>query len=188
MAQETELEQEDEVSMEDFQKLVQAIDLLCGKVEAMDKMYDAMNTHVDLIDKTLNEDLIGGLKGLYEDNEKEEGIKSLKEKYGEQLAPYDEALKAFNPDHDTFGSIYSSLKGLKAMPGYTDEMGDKHVQDILDGLGERFGKMSGALSKAKPIAAKVEVTKEAIPEEDGEEPAQSELEKMAARMSKKSKF
>ncbi len=142
---------------EDIQNLAQAMTLLADKIETMDKMYDALNSHVDTLDKLINDDFIGGLSKMYDDNDREVGIRSLQDKYGEQVGPYEGALKAFNPDMDVWSDLHNSLKELKGQPGYTDEAGDAHIKAILDGLGSRFGAAQASLSKVKPVATVTKV-------------------------------
>jgi len=165
-----------------LQELAQALSLLMDRIDAMDKMYDALNAHVDTIEKVVNDDLIGGLTKLYDDNDREMGIRDLQDKYGSEISPYDERIKKLNPEFDTWGSLHKSLSELKGQDGYTDEMGDAHIKSLISGLGDRFPEVAGA----KPVAA-VEVKKieenpaeekeEAEEEKPGEKPAVSEKQR-----------
>ena len=177
---------------EDIQNLAQAIALLCDKVETIDHMYDALNSHVDTLDKLINDDFIGGLTKMYDDNDTEMGIRSLQDKYGEQFGPYEAATKAFNPDFDMWSQMHQSLKGIKSQPGYTDEMGDAHIKSLLDGLTQRFGGVQAALSGIKSAApAAVEVTKvegapvEGEAEESAEAPEVSEKQMRMMKIAQK---
>ena len=172
---------------EDIQNLAQAIGLLADKVGAMDQMYDAMNTQMDKLNKLVMDDFIGGLQKLYDDNDREVGIRGLQDKYSETVKPYEGAMKAINPDFDVWDSMHKSLGEIKKSPGYNDEMGDSHIQSLISEMANRFGGVRDALSSLPPKEGSVEVTKVSGEPPDVDGDAEEDEAEEAPEISEKQK-
>jgi hypothetical protein len=127
-----------------FETVAGVLDTIVAKI-------DAYEERIASLEKTLMEDMIGGIRKLYADNVRTEGLEGLKSKYGDLFNPHMDAFKEFYPSEDLWSRLYDSLESMKGQDGYSDEMGDKRVREIADQLGAKVAKVRG------PVAAKVEV-------------------------------
>jgi Zn-dependent M32 family carboxypeptidase len=100
--------------------------------EMVDKMYDHYFNQ-----------FIGGLTKLYDDNSREDGMESLRGKYGADFEPFGGYLKQLlGNDGDVFPHIYDHLKSHWDDEGFD---GDDFVDQILDELEDKIDSMRKAL-------------------------------------------
>lgn len=116
---------------------------------------------VDALEKLVQDEIIGGITKLYDENMRFENIEGLKKKHGAAFEGMDE------PFHDLYDSdLWEKLQDLidetkgEAGDGYTDEMGDGKIAGIAEALKGKLAKLKGGNGQA-PAAIEVEVTKAA---------------------------
>ena len=156
------------------EELAKALDIIVDKMESMEE-------RVGKIEKTVLDDLIGGIKGLYDENVRASGISDLKGKYGSMFEPYEKGLGELGVT-DLYGSLHSMLSELKGSPDYNDEMGDSKIKEVAKTIADKFAAITG-----KPVeveTAKVEPEKPAEPEE---EDPQAAIKRAVERMKAKEK-
>jgi hypothetical protein len=125
---------------------------------------DAMRMDIDAVKKTVFDDMIGGIKKLYGENQRSSGIEEIKAKYGPMFDPYMDSVKEMYPDMDLHGRLYDTLSEMRGGEGYTDEMGDARVKEIADALRAKVEKIRGPAPAVAIEAAPVE----AMPSEPSE--------------------
>lgn len=124
-------------------ELAELVEYLCNEVKAL---------HLVM------EDLIGGIKEAYEGNVRTERMGEFKGKYGSMLDPLAEPFqKTFGADlHDKAFDYMDQLRGEE---GYTDEVGDSKLKEVIQQIKEKLG-----LNEPAPVAAVV--TEEVKPAEE----------------------
>jgi hypothetical protein len=134
------------------EQLAEVVEYLCKELDAVKKAHDALKGLV-------MEDLIGGIKEAYEGNVRSERMNDFKGKYGSMLDPLAEPFKkTFNADlHDKAFDYMDQLRGEE---GYTDEVGDSKLKEVIQQIKEKLG-----LNESAPVAAVV--TEEVKPAEEG---------------------
>jgi hypothetical protein len=156
------------------EELANALDILVTKVEELEGV-------VGVLKKTVDDDLIGGIKGLYDENVRASGISDLKGKYGGLFEPYEKGLGELGVS-DVYGELHDMLSRLKESPDYTDEMGDGKVREIAKMVGDKFSAISG-----KPVEVeKVEAAPVEEPKAEEEDP-QAAIKRAVERMKAKEK-
>jgi hypothetical protein len=136
---------------------------VAGVLTQIAEKLDALDGRLSGIEKTVMEDMIGGIRSLYDENMRTAGIEELKGKYGELFNPHMAAFSEMYPDQDLWASLHDMLGKMKSGENYTDEMGDMKIKEIADQLRGKVEKIRG------PAVAKVEVAKEAPPPMSAEE-------------------
>lgn len=141
-----------------FKKLADAIEILAERVQAMDERYDKLECVV-------MDDIIGGVKGIYDAERRGASISKLKESYGSEIEPLLPAYHAIigKDDDDIYERLEDVLEELKGQDGYTDEMGHESIMNIINEIKSRAEKIKGP---APAAAIEVEVAKEPTEEEN----------------------
>jgi hypothetical protein len=155
-------------------KLASAVQMLSEELSAVKEAHEALKCLV-------MDDLIGGIKEAYDGNERLGRMEAFKGKYGATLDPLAEPFKkTFARDlHDDAFKYYDGLSGED---GFSDEVGDGKIKEIVAQIKERLG------IKDEPSAIVAEV-KEEKPADTGkaeEEPDEmqsmyDEIDKMKRR-------
>ena len=171
------LKQLQEEPCDPVEELANALDILVNKVEELEGT-------VMVLKKTVDDDLIGGIRNLYDENVRASGISDLKGKYGSLFSPYEKGLGEMGVS-DVYGELHDMLARLKAeTPDFSEEMGDSKIREIAKMIGDKFAAITG-----KP--AEVEATKvEAAPVEEPkveEEDPQAAIKRAVERMKAKEK-
>ena len=157
------------------EELAKAMDILVTKVEELEGV-------IGVLKKTVDDDLIGGIRGLYDENVRASGISDLKGKYGSLFEPYEKGLGELGVS-DVYGDLHDMLSRLKESPDYTDEMGDGKVREIAKMVGDKFSAISG--KPAEVAVEKVEAPAEpAAEEEDPQAAIKRAVERMKKRENK----
>jgi len=129
-----------------FEAVASVLDQVVAKLDAIDERASAL-------EKTVMEDMIGGIKKLYGENVRSEGITGLKAKYGSMFDPHMDAFKEMYGDQDLYGSLYDEIERMRGTDGYSDEAGDSRIKQIADTFRGKVEKIRGA---PKVEAVKVE--------------------------------
>ena len=127
-----------------LEQVVEIVEYLCDEIKAVKEAHEALKSMV-------MEDLIGGIKEAYEGNERAGRMEAFKGKYGSMLDP----LAA--PFEKTFGAnlhdkAFDYMDSLRGEDGYTDEMGDSKMKEVIEQIKEKLG-----LNEPAPAVAVTEV-------------------------------
>jgi hypothetical protein len=165
------LRQLQEEPCDPIEELANALDILVTKVEQLEGT-------LMVLKKTVDDDLIGGIRGLYDENVRASSITDLKGKYGSLFDPYAKGLEGVGIP-DIYGALHDVLSKLKEGSDYNDEMGDSKIKEIANSI-------AGTL---KPDAVEVE-TAEVKPAEEPkaepeEEDPQAAIKRAVERMKKR---
>lgn len=112
-----------------LEALVSALEIVIDEVENLRHC-------VDDLEHKVNDEIIGGVTNLYNENLRLDGIAGLKAKYGEQIGPFEGVFQALadDPNADIYSKLYDKLQELKSGEGYTEESEGKYVSDLLERL------------------------------------------------------
>jgi len=136
--------------MDMIQPLVQAVQMIAEKVDEVDQKLDATSQKLDsLYDHYFNE-LIGGITGLYENNERQSSIDGLKGKYGEMFAPHMGLIsKLMGSEDGIFDKIHDHMKSH-----YDDEGFDP--DDFVDSIMQELQGLREAAGPGKAVSVQIE--------------------------------
>lgn len=107
-----------------LEPVIQAIELLTNAM-------DCLNEKVEGLEKVVMDDIIGGVKGLYDDNMKSQSISGIKSKYGSMFDPLESAWKE---DGDIYEKLYDVIEELKSKVDYSPEMEDGEIKGLAEML------------------------------------------------------
>lgn len=124
---------------------------------------EAQQQRIDNLEDLLCNQVIGGIKSLYDDSVRTSGIDSLKSKYGDKITPYEGVMPEFGIK-DWSSELYDHLQGMaKDTPDWGDEHESGAIDSLIQNLQAKIDKISGATG-AKPVSASVTLAKgEALP-------------------------
>jgi len=166
---------DEEQDKEMFQPIVEALQYLSDKIDALEDAVKDVTEHVNRVDDAFTKDFLGGLEELYTTNERHNGIEAIRGKYGESFAPHEGYLKTLMPeDEDLYEKLFDHLKGR-----WDDE--DFDPDDEMDRL---LGELEDKISKTREAlgagGAKVSV-KEIVKGPEGDEGDGDELDEDTLR-------
>jgi hypothetical protein len=130
--------------------IVEALELVASRLDALTESHGQL-------EKIVMDDIIGGVKGLYDTNMRTNGISELKGKYGSMFEPLAPAWKDLSgEDSDLMEKLYDIVDELKHGEDYSDEKADSTIKDIHSKLLERVknvkGIQIGEEEKSEPVA------------------------------------
>ncbi len=135
-----------------------AIEFLADKLQSQ-------QDRIDNLEDLLCNQLIGGIKGLYDTSIKTSGIESLKTKYGEKISPFESVMPELGIK-DWSSELYDHLQNMRDnTPEYNDEHEMGIVDSLVKNLQEKISKIQSATG-AKPVA--VSATLEKVPGQEME--------------------
>ena len=134
---------------------------VAGILEQIIAKVDASEQRLQKLEGLVQDEIIGGITKLYDENMRFENIEGLRAKHGPMFEGMEEPFKDLY-DSDLWEKLQDLLDELKAGEGYTDEMGDSKIKEIAEQLKTKLAKLKGENGQ-KPEAVAVEVTK-AVPE------------------------
>jgi hypothetical protein len=138
----------------DFVKaIIGVLEQVVAAGEAQAAQLSALEERAQKLESLVMDEIIGGIKSLYDDNMRTTGIEGLKSKYT-QFSPFEGDFKELT-QQDIWSELYDALQGVK------DEERDGLVGSIHDGLKSKFDKLKGV---APATAVQVAIKKESAPE------------------------
>lgn len=152
-------------------EISELVEYLCDEVKALQE-------EVAKLKGLVLDDLVGGIKEAYESNVRSERMNDFKGKYGSMLDPLAE------PFEKTFGAnlhdkAFDYMDKLRGEEGYTDEVGDSKLKEVIEQIKEKLG-----LNAPAPVAAvetvEVKPAEEGEAEEEPEDDAQKAFDEIEA--------
>jgi hypothetical protein len=136
-----------------LEAIAAALGTVIDAVESLQKSYDDL-------EHLVNDEIIGGVQKLYQENVRMDGIAGIKAKYGEQLSPYEGVFQALvdDPNADIYSKLYDKLEELKSGADYNPDTEDSYVTSLLDKL--------KASAPAPAVAVEISKTEAAPASED----------------------
>jgi hypothetical protein len=156
--------------MEGYDQICQAIEVLANNQETLDKRLSAIESGISDLRKVVMDDLIGGIKDLYGENVRADGISGLKAKYGEKFG----ALEG------DFSDLYGGDLWEKLYDAFSDVAEaeqEPKIMEVFNGLKAKFDKLKGVTAPAAVEATVV------TPAPEGEKPAAEPAKDEAAAAS-----
>lgn len=177
----------DTLSPEEIDALEKAI---AGRKQGADDPISALTTVVQSITERLGrieedfyQKVLGGIDGLYKENMRAEGMKGFGEKYGGMFSPHAEDFKRVYGS-DLMEKAFDYLESLKGEEGYSDEVGDGKLKELVGQIKSRIGKPDAVaveVSKSEPV----ETPEAAAPAVEGEPDDSASVYDEIARMKKR---
>ena len=135
-----------EEDLQMIKPLVQAVEMLLEKVESLEN-------RVQSVEKSLYEELLGGIDSLYKKNVREESIGGLKAKYSADFEPHAETFGELYPGTDLYERLHDLMEEAKGQDGYSDDDFDGKVKGMFEEMGAKFGKLRGIPQKTEGEAS-----------------------------------
>ena len=125
--------------------------------EAVDTVVEELYTRLDGLEKTVHEELIGGITELYETGQKNQRIEGYKSQYGERLSPIMDAYQALAGDGaDLYDNLDNELADSRGQEGVDvnakTEEAIKALEDKINMLKEKLTGKPAEAPKAEPVA------------------------------------
>lgn len=175
----------DTLSPEEFDALEKAISArkqgADDPISTLASVVQSLMERLGRIEEDFYQKVLGGIDGLYKENMRAEGMKGFGEKYGGMFSPHAEDFKR-TYGSDLMEKAFDYLESLKGEEGYSDEVGDGKLKELVDQIKGRL---------TKPEAVAVEVTKAGVkpeaaaPAEEGEPDDSQSVYDEIARMKKR---
>jgi hypothetical protein len=141
---------------------------------------DYQGEKLDLLEKVVMEELIGGIKGLYNKNIRTQKIGGLKEKFAPALGEdYEKGFSAAFPDADLWGDVLDKIEELKGSDGFDE---DAFGNDIIGKIKGHIDKLRESLPPGASMKGEIEVAPEGG---DGDE--MKALEEMVRKQARRTK-
>ena len=128
--------------------------------------------------------VLGGIDGLYKENMRAEDMKGFGEKYGGMFSPYADDFKR-TYSGDLMEKAFDYLESLKGEEGYTDEVGDGKLKELVDQIKGRLTKPEAVAVEVKAEGEPVKLPEAAAPAEEGESDDSESVYDEIARMKKR---
>lgn len=89
---------------------------------------------LEKLEEAVYDNLIGGIRTLYDTNKRKMGIDGLKSKYGKDLDPYSEPFKEMQGGADLYDRLYDEIENLRnaAGEGWNDEVESGEIGKMMD--------------------------------------------------------
>ena len=143
---------------------------------------DYQGQKLDLLEKVVMEELIGGIKGLYEKNMRAQRVEGLKGKFGPKLGEdYEGAFSKVYPDADLWGDIASKIDELKDQEGFDE---DGFGDDLIGKIKAHIDDLKKSLPAGAEMKGEIEIAPEAS---SGEDDGLKELEDMVRKQARRSR-
>ena len=131
---------------------------IVGVLQTLANGLDACRADLVSLRKLVEDDMIGSIRSLYDENVRADKMSAFKGKYGSMLDPLAEPFKKVYGG-DLHEQAFNYLDKMSGDEGYTDEIGDGSLKGILQTIKEKLG-LSDPAAVAVPADTKVEETKE----------------------------
>lgn len=166
--------------MDDYTQDMELIRPIAEEVVKLVEFVKAQGERLEMLEKVVMDDIIGGVTKLYKTNERAKGIEDLRGKYGDMLPGEDlEVFKEFYGDRDPYGDLYDMVDEMRSGEGFNEEAADARIREVLEALRGKIGKFR----PKPPEAIEVEVTTSSAEGGPAEEkPVENEAETFANRI------
>lgn len=114
--------------------IAQALEMIAQRLEAAEEAIQQLSSFIF-------DDLIGGIKGLYDDNDRSDSLGLLKAKYGESFGPHEGLLSKImgGSMDDFYGKVHDHMKGHWDDEGFDPDDFIDSILDEIDDLREAAG-------------------------------------------------
>ena len=136
----------------------------CVSVDDFQQVAQFLFQRIKLLEDLVENQLIGGIKSLYDTHSRETGISSLKTKYGSKFDPMGDALPALGIP-DWASTLFDELKKVQeSTPDWDEEKEGSYIDGGIAQLMERISKIAGKPSQASVTVVEGEGAPEGAPE------------------------
>jgi hypothetical protein len=127
----------------DIQLIQSILEPFANALQFLAETVQSHDERLGKLDEAVFDNIIGGIMGLKEKQDRMAGVTGLQDKYGPAIADYLPAFKqTFGQDHP-FDGIYDDMQGAKGSEGFDESgfVGDRlqAIKDHLDGIRKSFG-------------------------------------------------
>jgi hypothetical protein len=154
---------------------------ICEVIQKLADGLDMCFANIASLRKLVEDDMIGSIRSLYDENVHADKMNEFKGKYGSMLDPLAESFKK-TYDGDLHEQAFKFMDKMRREEGYTDEVGEGRLKEVLQTIKEKLG------LNEPVVAAEVTKVEEPAPEPEGEgEDEMSSLDDEIARMKNREK-
>ncbi len=145
---------------------------ICKVLEIVIDRLEAIEKELSETSRLVTEEIIGGIKSVYDKNARVMGVSDLKAKYAD--FPY---AGDFNDVYgsDLFEKLYDMVEELKHEEGYTEDSATAKIKEILDAVKAKFDKLKAPAVSVEVAAETPSETTEASAETPSEEKPAEEV-------------
>jgi hypothetical protein len=130
--------------------------------------------------KTLvTDELIGGIKGAFDETVRAERMGDFKGKYGSMLDPLAETFQR-TYKKDLHEHAFNFIDGMRGEEGYTDELGGERLKAAIEELKAALGMPPDAIAEVKAEAVPAPEAKGEAEEEPVDDDTQTAWDEIAA--------
>lgn len=133
--------------------------------EAIANILEAIVERIENLEKAVYDELIGGVRSLYDTNRRKMGIEGLRGKYGKDFDPYQESFSAMQGGADLYDRLFDQIEKLRgdAGDGWNDEAEGGAIGQILETLKKHLAGKAGEAPEIEieaegPEGVKIEKT------------------------------
>ena len=155
-----------------------------GGVSEIVPVVESILARLGRLEEDFYQKVLGGIDGLYKENMRAEGMKGFGEKYGGMFSPHADDFKRVYGS-DLMEKAFDYLESLKGEEGYSDEVGDGKLQELLAQIKGRIGKPDAVAVEVKAEGEPVKAPEAAAPAEEGEPDDSASVYDEIARMKKR---
>jgi hypothetical protein len=104
--------------------------------DAIANILEAIVDRLENLEKAVFDELIGGVKNLYNTNKRKMGVDSLKGKYGKDIDQYADGFRDIQGGADLYDKLYDHIEELRsaAGEGWNDEAEGGVISGIMETL------------------------------------------------------
>ncbi len=140
---------------------------------------DYLEEKLAMLEKVVMEELIGGIKGLYDKNMRSQRVEGLKSRFAPELGEeYEGAFGKVYPDKNLWEDIADHLESMKGNEGFDEE---GYGKGLMGGIKAHLDKIREALPPGAAMKAEIESSPEPMAEENPEGDLADMVRKMARR-------
>lgn len=132
------------------------LELICAKI-------DEQAEGLSKLTSVVMDEIIGGVKKLYDSNQRRSKLESLRERLAPELGEYEDGFKAAYPNADLYEGVLSMLDERRGEEGFDEEAA------LPDVVGKIRGLMDGIKEKLGAKSIKGEIVAEGVPDSNAED-------------------
>lgn len=122
---------------------IKMIQPLVNAVEALLEWKETIDGRLSALEKSVFDDLFGGIQSLYKTNAREQSLGAMREKHGPAFEPHAEAFGKMSGGSDFFEKMQDLKDSVAGSEGYSDEAFDEQIEGAIGKLAELIADLRG---------------------------------------------
>ena len=122
---------------------IKMIQPLVNAVEALLEWKETIDGRLSALEKSVFDDLFGGIQSLYKTNAREQSLSSMREKHGPAFEPHAEAFGKMSGGSDFFEKMQDLKESVAGSEGYSDDAFDEQIAGAIGKLADLIADLRG---------------------------------------------